>query len=619
MSLPSYKPTPIWLRFGVGLLLAGVVSLAVILAAAPRGPRKRGVFEQAELAAYDAATRSLPGPTPLSDILIVGVDRASLKRLGVSLDDVPRSEYAAAIERLYDAGAYLICADVAFYQERSSAEDAELERVLNGEPGGATILACEIAGGRLRLPPAKFCDMTAGTGALGVGAVNIPQTADTVVRSIPLAVRDLGGNIVYSLAAVVASYYLQDLCGEESPSIAAGEFVCGKLRAPLDMLIRFPGPSPAYRRLPFWRVLEGRFDPDVVVDKVVFIGSTVPFRDAFATPLSMRAANGVLSQTSGVEIHASAFQTLAEQHFTRRIEWPRARLILAGVGLLAAFLLTGFSFSAPVRTALWVGTAGAYAAWWYRQLGSGCWYDFATVETLLGVNFVVGALYNFILLARRNRKLKGLFGRYVSPDVMRKILADPAAVAKPERKEVAVLISDLRSFTAMSESMAPEDVLALLNEYLSAMLPHIFEHHGTVDKFVGDEIMVVFGAPFEVPHAPDEAVATAVLMQQALTRFNAHQEGTGRPAIHMGIGIHYGPVVSGNIGAAERVEYTSIGDTVNTSARVEGQTGAGDVFITDAVRLGLKEDYDLAELPPVELKGKSEPVRIFRVEYPHAT
>jgi len=615
MSLPSYKPTPAWLRFTVGLALASAILVAVILAAAPAGRGDRGVFEPAELAVYDAAVKILPKPAPLSDVLIVAVDRPSLERLRVGLDDVPRSAYAACIEHLFDAGAFLIAVDVGFFQEGPGDQDAELERVLGSGPGGAVILACEVAGGRLRLPPAKFCDLSAGTGALGVGAVNIPQAADMVVRSVPLAIRDLRGNIVYSLPAVLASYYLEELCADASPSVEGDEFVCGRLRAPLDLLVRFPAPAPAYRRLSLWRVLEGRFDPDLVADKVVFIGSTVPFRDAFQTPLSMRAPNGLMSQASGVEIHASAFQTLVDGRFVRRVGLNRSRLVLVGIGTVTGLLLVAISFGAPIHIALWAGIAGAYAAWWYSRLGAGVWYDFVAVETLAGGHFVAGVLYNFILLTRRNRKLRGLFGRYVSPEVMKKILADPEAVAKPERREVAVLISDLRSFTAMSERMAPQDVLLLLNDYFTAMLPHIFARHGTVDKFVGDEIMVVFGAPFSVPDAAQKATETAVFMQRELARFNRQRQGRGGPVISMGIGIHFGPVVSGNIGGAGRVEYTSIGDTVNTAARVEGQTGAGDVFVTDAVRPFLDERYELEELPPVPLKGKSEPVKIFRVKY----
>lgn len=210
------------------------------------------------------------------------------------------------------------------------------------------------------------------------------------------------------------------------------------------------------------------------------------------------------------------------------------------------------------------------------------------------------------------------FQRLLSPAIAEQVLSGRVEVKKGgELRQTTVLFSDIRGFTSMSENMPAQEVVDMLNDYFELMVEIIFENEGTLDKFVGDEIMALFGAP--VAHADDplRAVRTAMKMLEVLeTEFNASRRREGKPTLQIGIGINTGEVVAGYLGSSKALEYTVIGDTVNTGARLCSVAKAGQCIISEQTFAHVKDHFEVEELPPQLVKGKSRALKIYNVLRP---
>ena len=254
-----------------------------------------------------------------------------------------------------------------------------------------------------------------------------------------------------------------------------------------------------------------------------------------------------------------------------------------------------------------------------RAFDNGLWLNMAQPLGAMTVALFAGTAYQYFVEGAEKRVVKKLFGRYVSKDVYQQLLSNPElAELGGKRREMTVLFSDIRGFTAVTEKGDPEDLVAQLNDYFSRMVAIVFRHQGTVDKFVGDMVMALFGAPLDDPAHAEHAAAAAIDMVRELGELNRKWVDEGRARLDIGIGINSGDMIAGNIGSSTIMSYTVIGDNVNLGSRLESlnKDYRTRIIISDATRARLSGKYDIRPLGDVVVKGKTRPVAIFEIVVP---
>ena len=218
--------------------------------------------------------------------------------------------------------------------------------------------------------------------------------------------------------------------------------------------------------------------------------------------------------------------------------------------------------------------------------------------------------------ARREAVVLSNFQRYFAPDLAQQIADQEEAVQLGgSKRRVTVLFSDIRGFTSLSEAMSPDEIASLLTEYFTVMVEIVFEHGGTLDKFIGDALMALWGAPLSRDDDADRATRAAMAMQRALKELNEEWSAQGRTTLSIGIGISAGDVFAGNIGSDRRLEYTVIGDAVNTAARLCSEAGPGEILISGSLHRALADPPRVEALEPLPLKGKAQAVPVYHVEW----
>jgi adenylate cyclase len=215
---------------------------------------------------------------------------------------------------------------------------------------------------------------------------------------------------------------------------------------------------------------------------------------------------------------------------------------------------------------------------------------------------------------RKEALVRSNFERYFAPSLAARIASAPDAVRLGgDKRAIAVLFSDIRGFTALTESMNPDDMATLLSEYFTEMVDCVFRHGGTLDKFMGDAVMAQWGAPIAAEDDADRAMTSALDMMRGLDELNRKWRSEGKPTLQIGIGLNYGEAFAGNIGSERRLEFTVIGDAVNTASRLCSAADGGEILLTDEMRRALRHPPKLKERAPMELKGKSQPVPVYSV------
>jgi adenylate cyclase len=256
---------------------------------------------------------------------------------------------------------------------------------------------------------------------------------------------------------------------------------------------------------------------------------------------------------------------------------------------------------------------GAVVYWAFLH---GWWLNFIVPALFTLVpNVSLVALYRVFFEEQEKRKIRGAFQQYVSPEVIRRLLSDPERV-KPRKTEVTVLFSDIRGFTSISENLDAQELAALLNAYLTDMTKIIFRHQGTLDKYIGDAVMAIWGAPFDAPDHAAKCCAAAVDMLMRLSQMQKDWRARGFPELDIGIGINTGVASVGNMGSTLRHGYTAMGDSVNLASRLEGlnKEYGTRIVISESTRREIQgDDLIFRELDLIRVKGKQQPVTIYEV------
>ena len=350
--------------------------------------------------------------------------------------------------------------------------------------------------------------------------------------------------------------------------------------------------------------------PDELKDKFVFIGaSAVGLHDVKATSLSSRAP--------GVYLHAALAGNLLDHDTLTPAPGAALHGIIlvfggvAGVGILLAGTLWA-------RVAVPLSLVVVWTAWVFQQqIQALVLWPWVPVVVAVLLSWLTGLVYLGVTEGRDRRRVRRLLGQYVSPAVLNEVADQSDEVATGEvgtSEEMTVLFSDVRGFTSLSEQFEAAKVVELLNVLLAAMTDEIFAHQGTLDKFIGDAIMAFWGAPIRVDNHAERAVLAAVGMDRRMREVNREVADLGGPELKIGIGLHTGEVILGNIGSEKKLDYTIIGDNVNVASRMEGLTkpyGCAILF-SGETRAALSDGFVCGHVDRLRVKGRQQPLDIYR-------
>jgi len=377
-----------------------------------------------------------------------------------------------------------------------------------------------------------------------------------------------------------------------------------------QLLINYMGPPQTFPHYSIADILADRLPKDTFRNKIVLVGATaIGIYDLRVTPFS--------STFPGVEIHANVIDNILHRNFLIHSSVTRfidiCSIILFGVilGLLIPRLrpITGMIAAFLMIAAFVVINFFVFFSFntWLNLV-----YPLITMATIyLGIT-----IYHYFKEEREKKKIRGAFQYYLTSSVINEMLKDPDKLKLGgDKKDLTVLFSDIRGFTTISEKMTPEELVALLNEYLTTMTNQVFHHDGLLDKYMGDAIMAVFGAPLDQPDHALRACRTALAMMEELHKLQEKWKAEGRPVFDIGVGLNSGDMVVGNMGSEMRFDYTVMGDMVNLGSRLEGTNKeyGTNIIISEFTYEKVKDAMCCRELDGVRVKGKLKPVKIYEL------
>ena len=371
----------------------------------------------------------------------------------------------------------------------------------------------------------------------------------------------------------------------------------------------YTGSQGSYEVLSMCDVLDGAIDPRAFNNCILLLGAYAPgMQDAYNVPISRG------EQMYGVEINANILQSLIDEtSFVRPDKTVYA--------LVTALIVFGFSmlilWLRPVKSAALLVSVIVAAVFVCRlSFAHGLSFGITIPGVLLVLAFIMGLLGHYVFQRIRNRQVLKALNQYVAPAVVKKLQSKGGFEVKlgGDNREIAVLFIDIRGFTTMSEGLSPEEVVGILNEYLALVTKAIFDNGGTLDKYIGDAVMAIFNAPFDLDDYEYRAVSTARDILNGEKELSYKLMAKFGKTVSFGIGINLGEAVVGNIGCDFRKDYTAIGDTVNTAARLESNAARGQVLISSTLRERLGNRIKASEIGAIPLKGKSKEVIVYQLD-----
>lgn len=556
-----------------------------------------GALDTLELKSVDFRFQ-LRGPVrPRSPILLVSIDQDSFDELNLPWP-WPRTLHADLIRKLSAGKAKAIGLDILFTESKpDSIEDQVLAQAI--KEAGNVILAAELTEvetpfgrkSRLNLPVPLL-----RAAAHAYGIANLYTDHDGVIRRNTLRFNFQGTDYPSFPLAIFRA--LQR--GENTPQASAD-----------TTMINYRGPARSYPMVPYYRILRGEVDPSLYRGKIVLVGAFAPsLHDVFATPFSA----GV--PTAGTEIQANVLEMLLLNETVVPLpDWAHILLFVVLSGVAIRLSLCQKPYWAAVSLALLVAGYGLFDFYFFSQ--------YRILVPLTPLFFAMVASYGGITVDgyvreyKERLRVRRTFNQYVSPEVVDEILADRRTLGlKGQRRHITVLFSDIRGFTSISEQNDPETVVAFLGDYLEQATRIIFDNGGTVDKFIGDAVMAIFGAPKSFEDDARRAVKAGIDMISLAATLEAKWKPVIGSSLKFGIGINSGDAVVGSIGSEMRSDYTAIGDTVNTAARLEALTKelAVPLLMSETTMAELKSSIPVEPLGAVRIIGRVAPLEVFTVK-----
>jgi len=450
--------------------------------------------------------------------------------------------------------------------------------------------------------------------AVNSGFFNAFPDSDGVIRKAPLVIK-CGKDFYFPLSIALILQFLDNPPAKLTLSeIGVESISIEDLSIPVDengrLLINYLGPARTFPHYSATDVINHRISAELLKNRIVIVGATATgIYDLRVTPFG--------SVYPGVEIHANIIDNVLHRNFLEHSSWTSFLDVLAIIffGLIVGIIiprtkaLPGLLVTAILIAGLLAFNILAFIKFrmWLNLV-----YPLLTVATI----FLFINIYRYVTEEREKKKIKNAFQYYLTPTVINEILTDPSKLKLGgEKKDLSVMFSDIRGFTSISEQMPPEALVALLNEYLTAMTNKVFKYDGLLDKYIGDAIMAVFGAPIDQPDHALRACRTALEMMEELGNLQKKWAAEGKPRIDIGIGINSGDMVVGNMGSDMRFDYTVMGDNVNLASRLEGlnKEYGTHIIISEYTYEKVKEEVLVRELDAVRVKGKKLPVKIFEL------
>ena len=615
-----------------------LVILAALVAAATLAAATGGRIELVDGFLYDLAIAIAPfrpAPAP-SNVVVVAIDEKSLA--SETLASTPRvlfgPYYAELLEGLFQGGAKAIGFDIIFNYTAT--------RFPAIEPSYDDTLLASLAKHRDRVVLARTASMT---------------VAEPFAAAVFDAVRDAGRDEPLSIAYlelvpsedgvqrwISSNYPASD--GTRLPTLAArlSEIAGGPGNAERFLLApRAPLESmPTYAFADVLSCIKSNPEAtrEAFADKVVLIGSNLAEEDRkhapdrfLKWPSSSTRTDGFgcglhalgpsapdSDSVPGVHIHAAAVGSLLGGTGVTLVPLPASIAAAAGAAVICASF--GVFMSPVIAVVALIGFLAALFAASVMGVGAGAWLPVA-VPAIAGLGALLsGQLARFFVERRRRRRLETAFGCYLAPQIVRQLSEEGSDLhLGGELREITVMFADLRNFTGISDTMPPAKLMKLMNRYFKVMVKVIDRMGGYVDKFIGDSVMAMWGAPASASDAAARALNSAFLIQRRVHALKSAAPGSDFPRLDVKIGISSGPAIVGNVGAPHRLSYTALGATVNLAARLEKVCSAfGCGIVVDAATMAaLKDRYLFCELDAVTLKGKLAPVPVYEAIAPIRT
>ena len=551
------------------------------------------------------------GSTPDMPIHIIAIDEATLAELG-QYTDWGRSVYAELLDKLCseEYSPAVVAFDILFTSEKDAAGDA------------AFVEACKRAGNVLVGTNLEFKEvMVEKDGKKDLDRAHVERVvypydallpyvklgfanseeyfSDNYMRTL-MTTLDIGnGQQMDSFALAIYRAYNESQ-GRETEDYS--------LRKHNKFFFTYTGAPGDYHIVPMIEVLNGTRNVAEFDGEIVMVGA---YATGFMDNVYVPSARG--EKMYGVESHANIVEALAEEKLQSEVDKLLLAVLYAVIAFGISYLVAGMSLliggiTAAAALVLQVTACiGLYHNGWYMTL--------LPLPIMFVLAYVYAIIMHYLAAHMDKKRISDAFKKYVAPQVVEEVAKQGNYELKlgGQKKDIAVLFVDIRGFTPMSESLEPEQVVEILNEYLALTTGAIFKNGGTLDKFIGDATMAVFNSPFDLDDYVYRAVCTAwdiaagskKIEQMFIERFGK--------TVSYGIGVNCGEAVIGNIGCDFRMDYTAIGDTVNTAARLESNAKSGQILISEYVYERVKDRVEVNEIGEIPLKGKSKGVMVYEV------